>query len=410
MTEQYDVAVIGAGIVGLATAYRLLERHPDLRIAVLEKEDAPARHQSSHNSGVVHAGLYYPAGSLKARLSREGKAELEAFAADHGIAVERCGKLVVAVEPADLPGLEELARRGEVNGVPGLERVGPERIAEIEPHVRGLAGLYSPTTAITDFALIARSLADEVRIRGGSILVGREVTSLERRPGIGGGASEGWVVRTHAGPIEASAVIACAGLWSDRVAAMTGDAGRQRIVPFRGDYMRLGPDARHLVRGLVYPVNDPRFPFLGIHLTKRLDGEVLAGPNAVPAFAREGYRIGDVSARDLAETLANRGFLRLALRHWRMGAAEMWRDVRPDAFASAVRRYLPELRDEDLVPGPSGVRAQSVRLDGTMVDDFSIGGSGRVIHVRNAPSPAATASLAIGRELAEMAERRFGLE
>lgn len=408
MSERYDVAIVGGGIVGLATALNLLQRRPRLRLAVVEKERTVALHQSGHNSGVVHAGLYYAAGSRKALLCREGKAELERFAADHGIVLERCGKLVVAVEPGELAGLEALTKRAIANGVPGLERVGPERMAEIEPHVAGIAGLYSPTTAIVDFEQVSLAFADEVRARGGEILLGRRVGGIERRPGVGA-ASEEMVLVTPPGEVHAGAVVACAGLWSDRVAAMTGDAGDQRVVPFRGDYLRLRPEARHLVRALIYPVSDPRFPFLGIHLTRRIDGDVWAGPNAVVAFAREGYRLRDVAPADLAATLAYRGFLRLAMRFWRFGAGEMWRDLWRPAFAAQVRRYLPEVRDDDLQAGPSGVRAQSVRLDGEMVDDFSFGGSGRILHVRNAPSPAATASLAIGRELAGLAERRFEL-
>jgi (S)-2-hydroxyglutarate dehydrogenase len=406
MSRRFDVAVVGGGIIGLATAYRLLEKRPGLRLAVLEKEAELALHQSGHNSGVLHAGLYYPAGSRKAELCREGKAAIEAFCATHGIAIARCGKLVVAVNSDELPGLQEIARRAEANGVPGLERIGPERMAEIEPHVAGLAGLYSPETSVVDFRLVALALADEVRARGGEVRTGWAVEALEHRPAVGG---EELVIRSVSEELVAGAVISCAGLWSDRVAALTGSSGTQRIVPFRGDYMKLRPQAHHLVRGLIYPVNDPRFPFLGIHLTRRIDGEVWAGPNAVLAFARAGYRIADLEPRDLAETLSYRGFLRLAFKYWQSGAGEMWRDVWPPAFAAAVRRYVPELRDEDLEPGPSGVRAQSVRVDGQLVDDFSFGGSGRIIHVRNAPSPGATASLAIGRFLAEMAEKRFEL-
>lgn len=406
MSERYDIAIVGGGIVGLATALRLLERRPGLKVVVLEKEPQLLGHQSTHNSGVVHAGLYYAAGSRKARLCREGKAELERFAAEHDIPIERCGKLVVAVDWDDLRGLKELARRAAANGVPEMESVGPGRIAEIEPHAAGVAGLYSPTTAIVDFGVVGRAYAAEVRSRGGDILLACRVEAIERHAD---GAGEELIVRWRDGQVRAGALISCAGLWSDRVAAMTGHAGHERVVPFRGDYFRLRPEARHLVRALIYPVNDPRFPFLGIHLTRRIDGDVWAGPNAVLAFAREGYRRTDVSVGDLAATLADRGFLRMAFRYWRSGAAEMVRDLWKPAFAAQVRRYLPELRDDDLEPGPSGVRAQSVRLNGEIVDDFSIGGSGQVLHVRNAPSPAATASLAIGRELAELAEQRFGL-
>jgi L-2-hydroxyglutarate oxidase LhgO len=329
--------------------------------------------------------------------------ELGRFCEAHDIPLHICGKLVVAVSSDEAVGLAALAGRAEANGVPGLERVGPERMAEIEPHVVGVAGLYSPTTGVVDFARVSLAYADEVRARGGKIRVGWRVDGLERV------RDEGWLLRSAMDEFRAGAVISCVGLWSDQVAAMTGDAGSQRIVPFRGDYLRLRPQARHLVRSLIYPVNDPRFPFLGIHLTRRIDGDVWAGPNAVLALAREGYGRADFAPSDLASALGYRGFLRLAARYWRSGAAEMWRDIWRPAFVAAVRRYVPELRDDDFVDGPSGVRAQSVRIDGSLVDDFSIGGSGRILHVRNAPSPAATASLAIGRVLAGEAQRRFEL-
>jgi L-2-hydroxyglutarate oxidase len=403
MGERFDVAIVGGGIVGLATAYRLLERRPRLRLVLVEKEAALAQHQSGHNSGVVHAGLYYPAGSRKAVLCREGKAQLEQFCEAHSIPIDHCGKLIVAAASDEEPGLEAIALRAQANGVPGLERVGPERMREIEPHVAGTAGLFSPHTGVIDFGRVCDAYGAEVTSRGGEIRLRWRVEAITRT------GDGDWLLRSPTDELRAGAVIACAGLWSDRLAALTHDAGGQRIVPFRGDYLRLRLHARHLVRGLIYPVNDPRFPFLGIHLTRRIDGEVWAGPNAVLATAREGYRRRDVSAGDLAATLGYRGFLRLAARYWRAGAAEMWRDVWRPSFVAAVRRYVPELRDGDFEAGPSGVRAQSVRLDGSLVDDFSIGGSGRILHVRNAPSPAATASLAIGRMVAEMAEQRFGL-
>jgi L-2-hydroxyglutarate oxidase LhgO len=404
MTERVDVAVVGGGIVGLATAYRLLEARPDLRLVILEKEPELASHQSGHNSGVVHAGLYYAPGSLKARLCREGKAELEAFCEARAISFERIGKLVVALSDNELPRLEALRARASANGVPGLEVVGPERIREIEPHAAGVRALWSPTTGIVDFRRVALAFADEVRGRGGTISGGREVTAIERR-------RDGLVLRTPGGEVVAGSAVVCAGLWADRVASLTGDAGRDapRIVPFRGDYYTLTPDARGLVRGLIYPVPDPRFPFLGVHFTRRIDGEVWAGPNAVLAFARAGYRRRDISLRDLAGTLAFPGFLRLAGRYLRTGMAEMWRDVSKGAFLRELQRYVPELRSDQLVFGPSGVRAQAIARDGSMVDDFDLAGSGRVLHVRNAPSPAATASLAIGRTLAERAIERFGL-
>ncbi|MGZ6297333.1 MAG: L-2-hydroxyglutarate oxidase, partial [Candidatus Limnocylindrales bacterium] len=398
--ERTDVAVIGGGLLGLATAYRLLGRRPDLRLLILEKETELAAHQSGHNSGVLHAGLYYAPGSLKARLCREGKAELERFAEAHAIPFERCGKLVVALDEIELPRLEALRERATANAVPGLEAVGPERIRELEPHAAGRRGLWSPTTAIIDFRRVAQAYADEVRAAGGTIETGRRVTAIQAR-------GDELVLSTSRGELVARNLIACAGLQADRVAALTGDRPPERIVPFRGDYYTLRPDARQLVRGLLYPVADPRFPFLGVHFTRRIDGEVWAGPNAVLAFAREGYRRRDIDLGDLAGTLSDPGFLRLGARFWRTGALELWRDVSARAFHAALARYVPELRRDQLRFGPSGVRAQALDRDGTLVDDFRIGGTGHVLHVRNAPSPAATASLAIGRVLAEEALARF---
>ncbi len=401
-TERADVAVIGGGIVGLATAYRLLERRPGLRLAVLEAEAELASHQSGHNSGVLHAGLYYQPGSLKARLCREGKAALETFADEHGIPFEHCGKLVVALSDEELPRFESLRQRAEANGVPDLEVVGPEQMRELEPMAAGVRALWSPTTGIIDFRRVALAYADEVRARGGAIHTSRAVT------GIGLSAGD-LVLATTTGELVARDVIACAGLQADRVAAMTRDPGTERIVPFRGDYYTLTIDARPLVRGLIYPVPDPRFPFLGVHFTKRIDGEVWAGPNAVLALARHGYRRRDVNLRDLAGTIRDPGFRRMARKFWRTGLAEQWRDISKRAFAAELRRYVPAIRDDQLVFGPSGVRAQALDRDGTLVDDFRLGGSRHILHVRNAPSPAATASLAIGRELAEAAVERFGL-
>ena len=404
MSQAVSVCVVGGGLVGLATAFRMLEARPGLRVTVLEQERELAVHQSGHNSGVIHAGLYYPPGSLKAALCREGKAALESFCEQHDIPFQRVGKLVMAVTDEDLPRLEELHQRAAANQVPGLEVLGPERIREIEPHVVGIRALWSPSTGIVDFRRVALALADEVRARGGEILTGRRVTAIERR-------RDTLVLATRAGEVLAGSVIACAGLWADRVAALTGDAGREapRIVPFRGDYYTLSPEARHLVRGLIYPVPDPHFPFLGVHFTRRIDGEVWAGPNAVLAFARRGYRRRDVSIPDLAGTLLFPGFLRLAGRYMRTGLAEMWRDVSKRAFVRELCRYIPELRSEQLRFGPSGVRAQALRRDGSFVEDFDLAGSGRVLLVRNAPSPAATASLAIGRLLTERAIEQFEL-
>jgi L-2-hydroxyglutarate oxidase LhgO len=400
VTDRPEVAVVGAGILGLATARELLIRHPHLAVTVLDKEDRVAAHQTGHNSGVLHAGLYYAPGSLKARLCREGKAAVERFAREHGIPVERCGKLVVALDESELGRLDDLHRRAEANGVEGLEVLGPAGIAEREPHAAGIRALWSPGTGIVDFGAVARALADDVVARGGTLHLGRPVERIERR-------STEIVLDTPTGPVVARHVIACAGLHADALARQLGDEGPERIVPFRGDYYTLVGGARSLVNGLIYPVPDPRFPFLGVHLTKRIDGEVLAGPNAVLAFAREGYRRRDVRPRELGAVLGEPGFRRLAASYWRTGAAEMWRDVSKRAFLRALRRYVPALRSEHLRFGPSGVRAQAVDPDGTLVDDFRLGGDDRALTVRNAPSPAATASLAIASVLADRAEEQF---
>ena len=399
---SYDVVVIGGGIVGLSTAYQLLTRRPGLSLAVVEKERELASHQTGHNSGVMHAGLYYAPGSRKARLCREGKAALEKFAQDHGIPYRRCGKLVVALEAAELPRLAEIRERAAANGVEGIEEIGPERMRELEPHAAGIRALWSPATGVIDFRRVALAYAGEVQSRGGAILTGRRVAAIETR-----GAEQ--ILRTGEGDIVCRNLIACAGLHADRVAAMSGAEGEERIVPFRGDYYTLTPEAGRLVRGLIYPVPDPRFPFLGIHFTRTIGNEVLAGPNAVLAFAREGYRRGDVSPRDLVESLAFSGFRRLARKYWKTGLAEMFRDWSKRAFVAGLRRYLPEIRGKDLVFGPSGVRAQALRADGTLVEDFSIGEGPHALHVVNAPSPAATASLAVGHEIADLAITRFGL-
>jgi (S)-2-hydroxyglutarate dehydrogenase len=398
-----DVVIVGGGIVGLATARRLLQDRPGLRLVVLEQETDLAAHQSGHNSGVVHAGLYYAPGSLKAKLCREGKAALESYCVEKGIPLERTGKLVVALTDAELAPLTALHERATANGVPGLELVGPERMREIEPHAAGIHGLWSPTTGIVDYRAVTVSYAADIRAAGGTVETSRRVSAIDDRAGSA-------VVRTAGhGEIDARAVVVCAGLWADRVAAMTGDAGRDapRIVPFRGDYYTLTAEARTLVRGLIYPVPDPRFPFLGVHFTRRIDGNVWAGPNAVLAFARTGYRRRDVSLPDLLGTLAYPGFLRLATKYLRTGLAEMWRDWSKAAFLRELQRYVPELRGDQIVFGPSGVRAQALARDGTLVDDFDFAGSGRVLHVRNAPSPAATASLAIGRVIAERVGERL---
>jgi len=400
MTESFDVTIVGGGIVGLATARRLQQRRPALKIAILEKEPELATHQTGHNSGVLHAGLYYQPGSLKARLCRDGKTQMEAFAEAHDIPIDHCGKLVVAADPSELARLDTLRDRAVANGVPGLEVVDRERIRELEPHAAGIRGLWSPRTGVIDFRRVALAMADELRAGGAEIRTGHTVSAIDVRP------SE-VVVTTGRGDVTSRLVVTCAGLQADRVAALSGDTGGPSIVPFRGDYYTLSPQASGLVRGLIYPIPDPRFPFLGVHLTKRIDGSVIAGPNAVLAFAREGYRRRDVDARDLIAALTDRGFLRLAGRYLPTGIAEMWRDWSKSAFVQQLQRYVPELRPDQVTFGPSGVRAQALARNGTLVDDFAFSGGPRVLHVRNAPSPAATSSLAIGSVLADEAFQRL---
>jgi (S)-2-hydroxyglutarate dehydrogenase len=399
MSAVYDVVVVGAGIVGLAGARELLRRRPRLRLALIDKEPRVGTHQTGHNSGVVHSGIYYAPGSLKARLCVDGARELYEYCEANGIPTERCGKVIVATDESELGRLQDLYDRGRANGVPGLEMIGPERLREIEPHCAGIRALWSPSTGIVDFSQVAHSYARDVRHLGGELHTGRELRAVRL---LAGGA----VLETTAGELEARRVVTCAGLQSDRVARMTGGSLEPRIVPFRGDYWQLRRDARALCRNLIYPVPDPSFPFLGVHATRRIGtGEVWLGPNAVLAFAREGYRRLDVRPRDLAAALANRGFQRLARRYWRMGALEMWRDWSRRAFWRSVRRYLPDVRLEDMAPGPSGVRAQALDASGALVDDFVVDAlDGRVLHVRNAPSPAATSSLAIGRLVAGAVE------
>lgn len=391
-----DIVVVGGGIVGLATAHALHTARPDLAVTVLEKEPAPGRHQTGRNSGVLHSGVYYPPGSLKARFAVRGAAELRAFCADHGIAHAVPGKVIVAADRAELPRLHELAQRARRNDVP-VRELGPGQLAEREPHVRGVAALEVPGTGLCDFAAVAARLARSAEVRCGG-----EVVAVDRRPG------RGVAVRTARGAVlRARAMVNCAGLYSDRIAALAGDDPGLRIVPFRGEYHALAAERAHLVRGLVYPVPDPALPFLGVHLTRGLDGGVQVGPNAVLALAREGYRRGTVRPGELAGALAYPGLWRVARRHGRAGAAELYRSLSRRAFARAVRRLLPEVAAADLRPVPAGVRAQAVLPDGTLADDFRLAEGPHTVHVLNAPSPAATACLPIGREVAARVVRRL---
>ena len=395
-----DLAIVGGGIVGLATAREILGRYPRLRLVVLEKEPVLGQHQSGHNSGVIHSGLYYAPGSLKARLCAEGRQRLYAFCDEQGIPYRRVGKVVVALDEAELPRLEELYRRGTANGVPGLEMIGRERLGEMEPHVAGLKAILSPITGIVDFGQVVQAYARQVRERNGEIRTACGVSAIARR-------GEWVLLRTTQGVVQTRALITCAGVYSDRLARMTGGEPDPRIVPFRGDYYILRPERQALVRGNVYPVPDPAFPFLGVHFTPRMSGEVWLGPNAVLAFAREGYHKTDVNVADLAETLTYPGFLRLARRYWRTGLGELWRSVSKAAFVRALQRLLPDIRAEHLEAAPAGVRAQAVARDGGLVDDFLIQEHGRVVNVLNAPSPAATASLAIGRQVVDRLAARL---
>jgi L-2-hydroxyglutarate oxidase LhgO len=403
---RYDVVVIGGGLLGLATARNLLtDGPPGLRIAVLEQESDIALHQSGRNSGVIHRGIYYAPGSLKARLCTTGSRRLTAYCDEKGIPWERTGKVIVALNEQELPRLDELYRRGVANGVPGLKVIGPEHLRELEPSAVGVRAVHSPETGIVDFRRVAQAYADDVVHAGGEIRLESRVRSIEER-------GDEVRVMTDGGEIGTRYLIACAGLQSDRVAAMTDASVRRamRILPFRGDYFVLRPERSFLCRSLIYPVPDLRFPFLGVHFTKRMDGSIWAGPNAVLALARERYGRADVRIADVVDTVTFAGFWHLAMAHWRMGMSEAWRDVARHAFGDALRRFVPDLRDDDLLPGPAGNRAQAVAADGSLVDDFRITASGRSIHVRNAPSPGATSSLAIGEMIARHARRRFTLD
>lgn len=397
-----DVVVVGGGVVGLASALALLERTPGLRLTLLEKESALATHQSGHNSGVVHAGLYYVPGSLKARLCREGRAELESFCREHGVPLRRTGKLVVAVDESELPRLAELKRRGLGNGLEGLAELDDTELRAIEPNVRGVRALHVPETGVVDFQLVAERMAEVLRRGGARIVLGSRVERIVRD---GGGLS----LKTSTGAIRTGAVVACAGLQADRMAALAGTDLDTRVVPFRGAYWVLRGAGAELVRALVYPVPDPAFPFLGVHFTRRFDGSVWAGPNAMPALGREGYSRGSVSPRDALQAFGWPGFIRFARRYGGMGAVEIWRDVVKSAAVKEMRRYLPSLAARDVVRGPSGVRAQVMTRTGELVDDFLLAEGPNSLHVINAPSPAATSSLAIGRLVAARAGELFGI-
>jgi L-2-hydroxyglutarate oxidase len=400
--RQHDVAIVGGGIVGLATALALSEQFPRCAVTVLEKEPQVAGHQTGHNSGVMHAGIYYKPGSYKARLCVEGVRLLKAFCEANDVPYENCGKAIVATTEDELPRLQMLYERGTANGVQGLRMMGTEELREIEPHARAVRALHSPFTAIVDYRAVAAAMATQLEARGVHIFTGAAVCAIARR-------ADGLGLETSRGPVQARTLVNCAGLYADAVARLMDVQPEVRIIPFRGEYYTLRPGC-DVVRGLVYPVPDPEFPFLGVHFTKRISGEMEAGPNAVLAFAREGYRMRTINIGELIGVLTYRGFWAMAAKYWRTGTYEFYRSFSRRAFVRALQRLVPAVREEDLAPGGAGVRAQAVTPDGTLVDDFKITETANAIHVLNAPSPAATASLAIGKHIAALAGKSFALQ
>jgi len=393
------IVVVGGGIVGLATAWRLIERFPGARVTVLEKESAVGRHQSSHNSGVLHAGLYYKTGSRKARLAVRGIRQMVEFCRSRSIAHNVCGKVVVAVTDGEVPRLRALLERGTANGLEGLRWLTPEQLHEIEPHAAGVAAVHVPQEGIADYPAVCQTLSDEIQARGGEVVTGAEVSAIAREGSL-------WRIHSSAGDYQAERIVTCAGLQADRVAALTGHARSVHIVPFRGEYYGIRPERQYLVRNLIYPVPDPNFPFLGVHYTRMIHGGIEAGPNAVLAFSREGYRKSDLRVRDLADSLAFSGLWKFLAKYSSTCWMEVRRSFSKDLFCATLQRLVPEIQSSDLVAGGAGVRAQAMTPEGALVEDFHfVEGLGE-LHVVNAPSPAATASLAIGEEIAEALARQ----
>jgi L-2-hydroxyglutarate oxidase len=409
MAAQYDLTIIGGGILGLATALKITAAHPNIRLLLLEKEAQLARHQTGNNSGVIHSGLYYRPGSLKAQSCVGGRTELIAFCDANNIPYEICGKVVVATSEAELPRLEELHRRGLANGLKGMEIIGPERLKEIEPHASGIKALYVPETGIVDYRKVAAAYGEKVRDANGDIRLSQRVVGILDR-----GAEI--ILQTSGGDYRTKNLINCGGLQSDIVAQMMGGKNHpsqgeeHRIIPFRGEYYKIAPARERLVKNLIYPVPDPTFPFLGVHFTRMARGGVEAGPNAVFAYAREGYSHSDINLSDLWRTVSFKGFWAITGKYWQTGFGELYRSLSKKAFVRALQKLLPEIGADDLVPGGAGVRAQAVSASGALVDDFVIKESQNAIHVLNAPSPGATASLAIGQSICAMAEKSFGLK
>jgi len=395
---EFDLVIVGGGIVGLATALQSIRRQPRIRLAVVEKEDKVARHQTGHNSGVIHSGIYYKPGSLKAKNCVAGAARMVEFCREHSIPFDVCGKVVVATDEAERAGLAELMRRGAANGVPGLRMIERAELREMEPHCTGVEAMHVPGTGITDYSQVARKYVELIQHAGGQIMTGCEVRRIDRR-----GAEI--VLETTRGAVKAARMINCAGLHSDRILKLTGDHTQLQIVPFRGEYYEIVPARRQLVRSLIYPVADPRFPFLGVHFTRRISGGIEAGPNAVLAMKREGYRKTDFKMRDAVETALFPGFWRMAIKYWRSGLGEYYRSLNKQAFTHALQKLVPGIQAADLEPAGAGVRAQALDRTGRLLDDFVIVRSSReIIHVCNVPSPAATASLVIGQQIVEMAD------
>jgi (S)-2-hydroxyglutarate dehydrogenase len=394
---DFEIVVVGGGIVGLATALQIIRKQNGIRIAVLEKEPGIARHQTGHNSGVIHSGLYYKPGSLKARNCVAGAAAMVEFCGEHGIPHEICGKVVVATDRSELASLQELLRRGTANGVPGIVTIGTERLRELEPHCSGIEALHVPGTGIVNYALVARKYAELIERGGGRILTSCAVHGITQ-------SETETVLETNRGPVKAGRrVINCAGLHSDRIMRLAGEDNGLQIVPFRGEYYEIVPARRSLVRSLIYPVADPRFPFLGVHFTRRISGGIEAGPNAVLAFKREGYKKTDVNLKDAVETALFPGFWRMAAKYWKSGMGEYYRSLNKGAFTRGLQKLVPDIQSADLEPAGSGVRAQALDKTGRLLDDFAIVQSKQFIHVCNVPSPAATASLIIGKQIADFA-------
>ena len=400
-SSQYDIVIIGGGILGLSTAMQLLERSPQWRVAVVEKEEELATHQTGHNSGVMHSGIYYRPGSRKAQFCVAGLNNMIKFCEENEIEFQQCGKVIVALHESELGRLQDLYERGTANGVRDLEIVGPERLKEIEPHTAGVRALWAPHTGIVDFTKVAAAFANKFQQAGGDIFTGAAVKKITRSTG-------SVALETTKGTLQAKYLINCAGLYADKVASMTGENVGVRIIPFRGEYYTLRQESHHLVSGLIYPVPDPQFPFLGVHFTRNIKGHVEAGPNAVMALRREGYRKRDFSLGDSLGNLAYPGFWKMALKYWKIGMGEVYRSYSRRVFLRDLQRLLPEIQNSDLASGGSGVRAQAVARDGSLLDDFSIIQSGDAIHVLNAPSPGATSSLAIGEHIAGLAIENFG--